>query len=184
MAIKATIFKADLQVADMDRAYYGGHALTLARHPSETDERMMVRMLAFALHAHEALAFGQGLTNDDEPDLWRKDLTGTIELWIDVGLPEEKVIRRACGRANQVAVYTYGTGADIWWNQNRDKLARNHNLAVTRIPVENTRALSALAERSMRLNCSIQDGHIYFGDGNATVEVTLEKVKEATPEFR
>ena len=110
MAIKATICKANLQIADMERHYYQDHALTLARHPSETDERMMVRLLAFALHAHEYLEFGQGMTADDEADVWQKDLTGAIELWIDVGLPDEKLIRKACGRANQVVVYCYGGG--------------------------------------------------------------------------
>ena len=88
MAIKATIFKVNLQIADMERHYYQDYALTLARHPSETDERMMVRLLAFALHAHEYLEFGQGMTADDEADVWQKDLTGAIELWIDVGMPD------------------------------------------------------------------------------------------------
>ena len=108
MALKATIFKAELQVADMDRHYYGSHVLTVARHPSETDERMMVRLLAFALHAQDALAFGKGLGAQDEPDLWLRNLTGAIDLWLDVGLPEEKRVRRACGRAEQVCIYCYG----------------------------------------------------------------------------
>ena len=101
MALKATIFKADLQIADMDRNHYGNHALTLARHPSETDERMMVRLLAFAIHADEQLSFGKGLSTEDEPDLWQKDLTGAIERWIDVGLPDE----RQCMVAVMVAVH-------------------------------------------------------------------------------
>src|SRR6266542_2837271 len=108
MATNATIFKATLHIADMDRQYYEDHSLTLARHPSETDERMMVRLLAFAMHAHEALSFGRGLSTEDEPDLWQKDLTGLIERWIEVGQREEKNIRQACGRAKQVVIYTYG----------------------------------------------------------------------------
>ena len=100
MALKATIYKVELAVADMDRNYYGDHGFTIARHPSETDERMMTRVLAFALHADDALAFGRGLSTSDEPDLWRKDLTGAIELWIEVGLPEVKRLRRAAGRAS------------------------------------------------------------------------------------
>ena len=129
MALKATIFKAELQIADMDRNYYHDHALTIARHPSETDERMMVRLLAFALNADEALVFGKGLSTDDEADLWRKDLTGAIELWIDVGQPDERRIRRACGRARRVIVYSYGGyGAAIWWNQVGGELARTKNL--------------------------------------------------------
>ncbi len=119
MALKATIFKVELQVADMDRSYYGDHALTIARHPSETDERMMLRVLAFALHAGPDLAFGKGLSTDDEPDLWQRDLTGAIALWIDVGQPDEKLLRRACGRAREVVVYAYGRGVDLWWDRAR-----------------------------------------------------------------
>ena len=117
MALKATIFKASLQVSDMDRNYYGEHQLTLARHPSETDERMMMRVLAFALNAHEHLAFGKGLSDTDEPDLWQKDLTGQIVHWIDVGLPDERRLIRATGKAERVTVYAYGRGADLWWRQ-------------------------------------------------------------------
>ncbi|MBZ0104962.1 MAG: YaeQ family protein [Sulfuricella denitrificans] len=178
MALKATIFKADLQIADMDRNYYHDHSLTLARHPSETDERMMVRLLAFALHAGEALAFGQGLSTDDEPDLWQKDLTGAIECWIDVGLPDEKLIRKACGRARKVFVYTYGgRGADIWWGQNQGKFERLGNLGVMSLPLHTSQALAGLAQRNMQLQCTIQDGQIWLSDKNNTVEVELIVVK-------
>lgn len=172
MAIKATIFKANLQIADMERHYYQDHALTLARHPSETDERMMVRLLAFALHAHEYLEFGQGMTADDEADLWQKDLTGAIELWIDVGLPDEKLIRKACGRASRVVVYAYGgRTADMWFAQNSGQFERLRNLTVINLPVESTRALARLAQRTMNLQCTIQDGQVWLGDGNESVQV-------------
>ena len=178
MALKATIFKAALQVADMGRNHYHDHALTIARHPSETDERMMVRLLAFALHAHERLSFGQGLGSDDEPDLWQKDLTGAIETWIDVGLPDEKHIRKACGRAEQVFVYGYGGhGADTWWEQIGATLDRAGNLTVMKLPVATSRALARLAHRTMRLYCTIQDGHIWLADETETVEVELATVK-------
>ena len=172
MAIKATIFKANLKIGDMERHYYHDHALTLARHPSETDERMMVRLLAFALHAHEYLEFGQGMTADDDADLWQKDLTGSIELWIDVGLPDEKLIRKACGRANQVIVYTYGGRvADMWFAQNASQFERLKNLSVINFPVENTRALAKLAQRTMQLQCTIQDGQVWISDGEESVQI-------------
>jgi len=172
MAIKATIFKADLQIADMDRNYYADHSLTLARHPSETDERMMVRLLAFSLFAHEQLGFGKGLCVDDEPDLWQKDLTGAIELWIDVGLPDEKWTRKACGRAKQVVVLSYGARQqDMWWEQVKGKLERQDNLRVMYVPPVATQSLAALANRTMRLQCSIQDGHVWITDGQDTVQV-------------
>lgn len=178
MAIKATIFKANLQIADMERHYYQDHTLTLARHPSETDERMMVRLLAFALHAHEYLEFGQGMTNDEEADLWRKDLTGSIELWIDVGIPDEKLIRKACGRAGQVVVYCYGGRvADMWFAQNSTQFERQKNLTIINLPVESTRALAKLAQRSMNLQCTIQDGQVWLSDGNDSVQVERVMLK-------
>ncbi len=171
MAIKATIFKASVQIADMDRHYYADHALTLARHPSETDERMMVRLLAFALFADDALAFGDGMGSGEEPDLWSKDLTGAIELWIEVGLPDERVIRRASGRAGKVVIMSYGRAAGIWWNENRDKLQRLNNLTVLNLPTEATLDLAGLASRTMQLQCAIQEGHIMITSDAGMLEI-------------
>ncbi|HUW51283.1 MAG TPA: YaeQ family protein [Sulfuricella sp.] len=185
MALKATIFKAVLQIADMDRHYYHDHALTIAQHPSETDERMMVRLLAFALHANEALSFGKGLSTDDEPDLWQKDLTGAIETWIDVGLPEEKLIRKACGRARQVFIYSYGgRGADIWWNQNRSKLERLNNLTVINLSEASSLGLAKMAQRNMQLQCTIQDGEIWMADQDGTTQIDLAIAKSPPATFR
>lgn len=163
MALKSTIFKVELQIADLDRNYFQNHALTVARHPSETDERMMARVLAFALYADPALSFGKGLSSEDEPDLWRKDLTGAIELWIEVGLPEERRVRRACGRARQVVVLSYGGRvADMWWQQNRAALQRQGNLAIINLPAEASKALAALAARGMQVQCTLQDGELWL----------------------
>ncbi len=172
MAIKATVFKAELNVSDLDRHYYASHALTLARHPSETDERMMVRLLAFALHAHEALAFTRGLSTEDEPDLWRKALSGEVEQWIELGQPDEKRLRRACGRAAEVFVYCYsGNSAAIWWQQQQDKLARFDNLNVINLAAADCQALAGLTQRTMQLHCTIQDGQVWFGDDQHNLEV-------------
>lgn len=171
MALGATIFKATVQIADMDGHYYFTHALTLAQHPSETDERLMVRLLAFMLYASDSLAFGRGLSSDDEPALWQKDLTGSIEMWIDVGLPDERELRKACGRAKQVVLVTYGRGADIWWHQNRDKLKRQKNLTVLNLPAYQTQALAELADRTMQLQCTIQDGLVLITNETAAVQV-------------
>lgn len=180
MAIKATVFKANLQIADMERHYYQDHALTLARHPSETDERMMVRLLAFSLHAHEYLEFGQGMTNDDEADLWQKDLTGAIKLWVDVGLPDEKLIRKACGRAEQVVVYCYGGRvADMWFAKDSAQFNRQQNLTIVNLPPESTRELAKLAQRTMDLQCTIQDGQVWLSDGVTSVQVERAVLKGA-----
>lgn len=180
MAIKATIFKANLQIADMERHYYQDHALTLAQQPSETNERLMVRLLAFALHAHEYLEFGQGMTNDEEADLWCKDLTGSIELWIDVGIPDEKLIRKACGRSNHVIVYCYGGRvADMWFAQNSAQFERQKNLTIINLPTESTKALAKLAQRNMNLQCTIQDGQVWLSDGDDSVQVERVVLKAA-----
>ncbi|WP_459618342.1 YaeQ family protein [Bordetella sp. 2513F-2] len=173
MALRATIYKADLNVADTDRHYYGSHGLTVARHPSETEERMMVRLAAFALHASEGLAFTKGLSDTDEPDIWRQDLTGAIELWIEVGQPDERRILRACGRAEQVVIYCYGGHASqVWWGGVRHKVERARNLRVVNLPAGQTSALAELAERGMQLNVNIADQAVYVSaaKGEATLE--------------
>lgn len=179
MALKATIFKADLQVADMDRHYYAEHALTIARHPSETDERMMLRVLAFGLFAHADLAFTRGISETDEPDLWRKDLTGAIEEWIEIGQPDERRLLKGCGRATRVVVLCVGShGGRLWWDGCAARLERARNLTVLSLPQSTAQELGRLARRTMRLQCTIQDGVIWFGDDSATVEVVLERWRE------
>lgn len=172
MALKSTIYKAALNIADMDRAYYAEHALTLARHPSETEERLMVRLLAFALNADERLEFGRGISTDDEPALWLKEYSGDIRLWIEVGLPDERDLRRACGRAARVTVYAYGgSKARMWWDANGEALQRNDNLEVLEIAPESSAALAALAQRTMKLQCTVQEGTAWVSDGAITVQV-------------
>lgn len=175
MALTATIRKADLQISDMDRGYYAAHALTLAQHPSETDQRLMVRLLAFALEADERLEFGKGLSSDDEPDLWRRDYTGAIEQWIEVGQPDEARIRKACGRARHVLVVNYGgRAADLWWDRNRPALSRLKPLKVIDLPSETVTALGELAARSMRLDVMVQDGEVQvLGDDSALAFVPV-----------
>ncbi len=169
MALKATIFKVDLSLADMDRNHFENYSLTLARHPSENDLRMMVRLLAFMRYADEALVFGKGLSSDEEPDLWRKDLTGVIDLWIVVGQPDERWLRKASGRAGKVVVFCYGDRVvDVWWEQNRATLEKLSNLTVWRVSSDDAQALAALANRAMSLQCMIQDGEMLItGEGDA-----------------
>lgn len=178
MAIKATIYKAEMQIADMDRHYYETHALTLARHPSETDERMMMRVLAFLRHASASLVFGKGISADDEPDLWQKDLTGAISLWIEVGQPDEKRILKACGRAEQVIIYTYASNSPIWWNQIGSRIDRARNLTVINIPAATSQALSRLAQRNMQLQCTVQDGQVWMTANDETVQIDFTVLKE------
>ena len=185
MALKSTIFKAKLGIADMDRPYYGEHQLTLARHPSETDERLMVRLLAFALFADDRLEFGRGLSTEDEPALWIKDYTGDVRLWIEVGLPDERLLRRACGRADAVVVLAYGgRQVDIWWAKDGQTMSRLDKLHVLALDSEQSAMLAALAERGMELQCTVQDGQVWLTDGATTVAIEPRTiVGSARPEL-
>lgn len=180
MALKSTIFKADLKVADLDRNVYADYALTIAQHPSETEERVMVRILAYALFAHEYLAFGPGISDADEPDLWQRDLTGAIERWVEVGLPDEKRLTRACGRSDEVVVIAYGRAADVWWKQIESKLARLPKLQVLRLPDDATKELARMAQRNMALAATIQEGQalVSSGDRSVTLDIFVLKALE------
>jgi uncharacterized protein YaeQ len=180
MALKSTIYKAELNVADMDRQVYGDFSLTIARHPSETDERMMLRVLAFALHAGDRMEFGRGISTDEEPDLWQKSLSGEIELWIDLGTPDESRLRKACGRAETVMLYCYGGRAvPIWWEKISPQLGRFNNLEVFSIDDKTLGELAGLAAANMKLQCTVQDGEVMLTashGGSATIQVAPEKL--------
>jgi uncharacterized protein YaeQ len=159
MAVKSTIYKVDLEISDIDRNYYATHNLTLAQHPSETDRRLMARVIAFSLLAHERLEFGRGLSNDEDPALWRRDDTGIIEQWIELGQPEESSIRKACGRAQQVIIFTYsGNSAGVWWSKNEISLSRSKNLTVIDLSADAIDAATRLIQRTMKLQGMIQEG--------------------------
>ena len=176
MALKATICKATVQLSDIDRGVYADHAVVIARHPSETDERMLIRLLAFALNVpadgdHGALAFAKDMWDADEPGLWQKDLTGRILHWIEVGQPDERRLLRAASRVERVSVYSFGASTPVWWKNLASKLTRARNLAVWQIPAEQSQALAALAQRTMELQVTVQDGAIWVGDGTRSIEV-------------
>ena len=172
MAQNATIHKSDLQISDLDRHYYEGHHLTIARHPSENEQRMMVRILAFIRHASEHLAFTKGISTDDEPDIWQRSLSDDIEVWIELGQPDEKRLRKACGRSQEVYVYTYsGNSADIWWQQMQNKVHSINNLHVLNIPTEQVDALTELAERSMIIQATVQDEEIWLSSETGSCSV-------------
>lgn len=171
MALKATIYKAELQISDMDRHYYDKHSLTLARHPSETDERLMLRLLAFGMYADERLSFTRGLSSTDEPELWRKSLSDEIELWIELGQPDERRIRKACGQADQVVILAYGNSAPIWWEKIAPELERFHNLSVLYVSPEACKALTAWADRQLELQLMIEDETIWLTKAGETVEI-------------
>lgn len=175
MALKATVYKAKLNIADIDRGYYADHGLTLALHPSETEERLAMRLLAFALFANERLEFCRGISTDDEPDLWEKDLNGDVRLWIEVGMPDEDRVRKACNRSGAVAILAYGARApETWRERNTAALARHDNLTLLRVPAEASTALAAMVERGMDWQVTIQDGVALLSSPAGSVEIAPE----------
>lgn len=178
MALKATVCKAHLKLADIDRGYYVDHALTLARHPSETDERMMIRLLAFALHASDSLQFTRGLSTDQEPDLWQKNLQWEVETWIELGQPDIKRLRKASKLAEQVIVYNYGGGgAEHWWAQNSKEIARLNNMEVFQLARAETQQLATLANRNMQLEITIQDARALVSTAGKCINIAPEVLK-------
>ena len=181
MALKSTIYKAVLDISDIDHGHYAQHSLTLACHPSETEERMMVRLVAYGLNAHTvhtvcqgnaSLSFGAGLSDPDDPDLRLADYTGRTRLWIEVGQPDERALTRASSRADRVCVYAFSASADVWWSLIEPKLSRQSKLELWRLPSDDTRRLCTLAARSMSLQATLQEGVLMMG--NASELVTLE----------
>ncbi|NUZ07174.1 YaeQ family protein [Piscinibacter koreensis] len=182
MAIKATIFKANLQIADMDRHVYRDHAVTLARHPSETDERMMVRLVVLALNLPAdaeagTLEIAKGMWDPDEPELWHRDLTGRILHWIEVGQPDERRLLKASGRADRVSVYSYSASPQLWWDPIAGRVARARNVEVWHIDPAASSALAALAERSMQLQVNIEGGSAWVTSADRTVEVSPRRLE-------
>lgn len=178
MALKASVCKVQLQVSDIDRGYYAGHALTLAQHPSETVERLMVRLLAFALYADEALRFGRGVSSEDEPDLWQHSLDGRIERWIELGQPDEARLRRAAGRSDSLVVIGYAPRSFMpWWEKNADGLARLDKLDVWCLPPGATESLVPFHARNMTIDCVIQEGEVQLTDGERSVIVVPQRMR-------
>ncbi len=185
MAIKATIFKAQINLADMDRNVYADIAVTIARHPSETDERMMVRALALALgwptNTNEGtLELAKDMWDVDEPALWHKNYSDEILHWVDVGQPDDKRVMKACGRARKVSVWAFQNSTPIWWEGMVNKVSRASNLTVWQVPTEQSQALAAMAQRSMQLQMTVQDGTVWVNDGNHNVEITPQALRTGT----
>jgi len=180
MAQKSTIYKVELSVSDMDRHYYETHKLTVAKHPSETDERLMVRLIAFALNANEQLELTKGLSTDDEPDIWQKSLSDELELWVALGLPSEKIIRQSCSKVHKVIIYCYGgRTAEVWWDKIKNSTTRFDNLSVVNLSEQDTDALAKLANRSMKIQVNIQDGEVMVSLDESMIYITPVTLKEA-----
>lgn len=171
MALKATILKANIQLADMDKNYYDTLNLTLAQHPSETTQRLMVRLMAYVLNAHEDLQFGKGVSDEEEAAIWQINYSDEIALWVELGQIEEKRIKKACNKADKAILYCYGSSTKVWWDNNAQKLSQYKNLKIEQFSLETTAALEALVSRNMDFQCSIQDGQLWLTSGETSLLV-------------
>ena len=177
MAIKPTIYKMKISLSDFNRDYYGSLNLTLAKHPSETMERMMVRVLAFCLNAEEELSFTKGLSSIDEPDIWLKTIDGQISCWIEVVEPSVERIKKSTRLADKVKVYCFNSKSDVWWKQSQDKI----NLLaafVFEFEWESVQRLSRFVTRTMDLSISISEDSLYVVTEQGECELTLKALKE------
>jgi len=182
MAIKATIYKAKIQISDCDRNYFNSHELTISCHPSETEQRMMVRLLAFALFASDELSFTKGLCADDEPELWNINLSGEIELWISLGQIDEKQLRKSLGRSKQVIIITYnGHKSSIWWSKNQSKYTQLNNLQIINIKPDDVTAMQDFVSRNMDLQITIQEGVIWLSNSRQTINIEPEVWLQSEP---
>lgn len=178
MALGATVYKATLDISDLDRGYYATHVLTVARHPSETEERLMLRILAFSSLAGEHLEFGRGLSTEGEPALWEIDDTGTIERWVEVGCPDVRQVRRAAGRSNHVTILAYDEDRmGPWWQNVAGEFSKINKLSVLAVSDSEVAALTTLCSRNMRFAVTIQDGTVWVNGEQTNVQIDFRWLK-------
>lgn len=173
MALTATVYRANISVIDVDRNYYADHPLTLPCQPSETAVRMMMRVLSFALNAHADLALAQGMLNNEEPDAWQKDLTGAIQMWVEVGQPDEKRILKACGRSARVRVYAYHSRPEVWWTPLAPRVQRARNLEVFSVDATAAKGLESFVSRSFDIQFTIQDGEVWARNNSSELLIPV-----------
>jgi len=177
MALKASIYKVNIELANMDQHYYDSLQLTIARHPSETEQRLMVRIVSFILNAHPNLKFGKGISNEDEAAIWQINYSGEIELWIELGQIEEKRLKKACNKAKEVKLYCYGSSTEIWWSETKKVLNKFDSLTVEKFNQSTINSLIKLISKTMEFQCSIEDGQLWLTSGNETILIETEKLK-------
>ena len=179
-----TTYNIRQQIMNRDRNYFHDHAFSVPHPLLESKERMIVNLFAFALHANEALKFVNVQRVENTTDIWIKDVAGNIELWINVGLPDEKLVHTACGLAKQVVIYSYnGHVADMWWDKNEGKLKLLKNLTVINLPMETTRAMEKMVQSNAQLNFTIQDGRTWLANQENTMQIESKILKLPSTHF-
>jgi uncharacterized protein YaeQ len=177
VALNSTTYKLHLTISDTDRGVYETVRKTLARHPSETELRLTARILAYGLWWDERLEFGRGLSDVDEPALWRHSLDGQVEHWIDVGRPDADRMIRASRHQPQASVLVYGN-ASVWLDTVVPKVMQVPSLEIAVLPEAETEALGVDLPRTIDWSLMITDGVLYVGDGEVQHELVLTWAKE------
>ncbi|MRX26933.1 YaeQ family protein [Kangiella sp. HZ709] len=178
MALKATIYKATVNISDLDNHYYDELNLTIAQHPSESDKRMMVRLVAYILNVQERLEFTKGLSEESEPEIWAKNYTDDIELWIDLGRPDETRLRKASHKSQKVLVYSYNENASaIWWKALGNKVRDYKNLEIYALNDEQVAGLESMIERTMQLQATIEDGQLWLSNNETSQLIEVERLQ-------
>ena len=173
MAIKPTIYKFRISLSDLNRHYYDTLNLTVALHPSETIERMMVRVLAYCINAQEQLTFTKGLSEVDEPDLWVRSYDDKTKLWIDIGEPSAERIKKSCRLAEKVKIYCFNSKADVWWQQSQGKI-RQLQASLIKFDWQEIQHLASLVERTMDMSVSISGDSAYIAAQKGEIEVNWQ----------
>ena len=180
MALPSTIYRANLQLADIDRGVYETFQTTVARHPSETAERLVARLLALAIFSEPDLAFTKGLSAADEPDLWAIGADGRVRLWVEVGAPDSDRILKACRHAERVALLACGRALSSWDQQHLPKLDGVRNLTVVSLDQLFVSTLASSLERSINWSVTITEGRMYLMNGDAAYETPIQ-IKSGRP---
>lgn len=180
MALKATIFKAKVSLSNLNIHHYDDLTLTIARHPSENNLRMMVRILAYLMSAQEELSFTKGISSDSEPDIWKINHDGSIDHWIELGNLDERRIRQSCAKAKKVTIYTYqGNQSLSWFKTLENGLSRFENLDIINFTFPNDQSIEDFAERGMNISCTIEDSEIWLSADEDRICIHFQLLKKS-----
>ncbi|HJQ21676.1 MAG TPA: YaeQ family protein [Gemmatimonadaceae bacterium] len=176
MALTATVYTVDVQLSDVDRGVYESFSLKVAQQPSETDEFMVARVLAYCLEYHEGIAFSKGLAEPDEPAIAVRDLTGTMLTWIDVGMPAAERLHKASKLARRVIVYTHKDAARLAEQLRGERIHRAKDIEIVALDRSLIASIVERLDRRMRLDVSVTEGHLYVTIRDETFDAPLERL--------
>jgi uncharacterized protein YaeQ len=176
MALGATIYVFNIELADSDRGVYRPLQLRVARHPSESEEYFLCRVVAYCLEYTEGISFSNGLFEPDEPTIAVRDLTGVLHAWIDVGAPEAARLHRAGKAAPRVAVYTHKDAALLAARLGSERIHRVEALELYALDRQWLASLAARLARRMEFSLTVADRHVYLSLGEETLSSVVERI--------